>query len=631
MCTTPPWMSLVPEPVRICGYVLFWYILSIGLTFFNKWMYSSYGLKYPLSITTIHFLYGLGAASFARWMRTRWSLGPPPLRLSLREYARGMAPAGVFSAIDIGLSNRSLALITVSLVTVIKSTTLVFLLIFSIAFRLERFRWPLLLVVISIAAGAALFSYDNTSSEQPIVKTIAAVIAPSPTASVYPSVDDGLATASGTRALGCILALAAAVVGGLRWVLVQAGMQRRGAVAVANVPPKTSHSPPSNTNSSRAGDAHNAHSDEFVVGPVDSAAGGESEGETDDAQQRIATEDAGDASQAHSHKMHPMDGMFYISPTAFLTLLPFAAALEGSQFVHSSVLFGASNGGTLLMSVLIIVSAANIAFFMTLAEYLLVQRTSSLSFAVAGMVKEVVTILLSVVIFGDRHSPMNYAGLAISLCGIGMYNYIKYTAMRDPTAFTAASLAPPNNSSIHRSNGDGEGASHDGDAGRNSLQRGEWRGRMHSATADLPQKSTGVGAFFRTLGQKIRSALSRGRAYRTLPSMEDVFYDSNEDGDIVFDVNGAENFGMVDLASTERTRDGAPPRSGEGGRGTFKGGKGGQGAPAPAMVAMGTAVAASDDVSCSDVDDDEETVLWSHGEVTSAAPRPASARTFARR
>ena len=36
------------------GSVLLWYALSIGLTYYNRWLLKSYGFHYPLTLTMIH-------------------------------------------------------------------------------------------------------------------------------------------------------------------------------------------------------------------------------------------------------------------------------------------------------------------------------------------------------------------------------------------------------------------------------------------------------------------------------------------------------------------------------------------------------------------------------------------------
>lgn len=52
-----------------------------------------------------------------------------------------------------------------------------------------------------------------------------------------------------------------------------------------------------------------------------------------------------------------------------------------------------------------------------------------MTLSVAGIFKEIATILLSSSVFGDELTPINVTGLCIALTGIGMYNYLKYNLL----------------------------------------------------------------------------------------------------------------------------------------------------------------------------------------------------------
>ena len=60
-----------------------------------------------------------------------------------------------------------------------------------------------------------------------------------------------------------------------------------------------------------------------------------------------------------------------------------------------------------------------------LFEFRVVQLASGLTLSIAGVFKEVLTIVSSVHIFGDQLTPFNVAGLLICLAGIGGYQRLK--------------------------------------------------------------------------------------------------------------------------------------------------------------------------------------------------------------
>ena len=71
-----------------------------------------------------------------------------------------------------------------------------------------------------------------------------------------------------------------------------------------------------------------------------------------------------------------------------------------------------------------------LAFAMLLVELRVVQLASSLTLSVAGIFKEVLTVLASVAMFGDVLTPTRIAGLVVCLLGIGAYQVTRYRELR---------------------------------------------------------------------------------------------------------------------------------------------------------------------------------------------------------
>lgn len=84
-----------------------------------------------------------------------------------------------------------------------------------------------------------------------------------------------------------------------------------------------------------------------------------------------------------------------------------------------------------IKSSLILLLGGSLAFFMVLAEYLLISKTSAVTLTVAGVVKEVVTILVAVVFLGDDFTAVKGAGLAVIMIGVGWFNWFKYKKFRE--------------------------------------------------------------------------------------------------------------------------------------------------------------------------------------------------------
>lgn len=97
------------------------------------------------------------------------------------------------TSLDIGLSNLSLKLITLSFYTMCKSSSLIFVLFFAFLLKLEVPSLRLILVITFIAAGVLLMVFTTTTFSL----------------------------------LGLILVLSASFLGGLRWGLTQILLKKR--------------------------------------------------------------------------------------------------------------------------------------------------------------------------------------------------------------------------------------------------------------------------------------------------------------------------------------------------------------------------------------------------------------------
>jgi len=133
-----------------------WFCFALVLSLYNKWMFDKnrYGFPYPLFVTCLHMWIQFALATFVRftWPATFRPEGRP----NVPDYCKKAVPTAVSTAVDIGFSNWSLKLITLSLYTMVKSSTLVFVLIFAFLFRLESPSIRLILVVLFIFAGVFL-------------------------------------------------------------------------------------------------------------------------------------------------------------------------------------------------------------------------------------------------------------------------------------------------------------------------------------------------------------------------------------------------------------------------------------------------------------------------------------------
>ncbi|KAF8585781.1 triose phosphate transporter [Ramaria rubella] len=167
--------------------IALWFFFGTLLSIYNKWMFSPdrFGFPFPLFVTCLHMWIQFALASLVRALlpgRFR-----PRERPSLRQYGQKVVPTAMATCIDVGLSNTSLKAITLSFYTMVKNSSLIFVLIFAFLFRLEVFSIRLVGVIFLILVGVILMVATETSFSLP----------------------------------GFLLVISASACGGLRWSLTQ--------------------------------------------------------------------------------------------------------------------------------------------------------------------------------------------------------------------------------------------------------------------------------------------------------------------------------------------------------------------------------------------------------------------------
>ena len=122
-------MRLVLIALNITG----WFIVSIGLTMYNKWMFYYSGFHFPLLVSSLHIAIKIPCAMAAMHL-----LGVPGLRLGRSRQTLQLGVTGCATALDIGLSNLAFLFISVTSYTIGKSSVPMWILLMCVALRLQR-------------------------------------------------------------------------------------------------------------------------------------------------------------------------------------------------------------------------------------------------------------------------------------------------------------------------------------------------------------------------------------------------------------------------------------------------------------------------------------------------------------
>ena len=112
--------------------MLQWWVPSVGLTFYNKWLFHERRFPLPLTTTLISFTLNSILAGGLRQIVSRYT-GQPLVHISWNDYTKRVVPTATAAAVDISASNASFMFVTVSLYTMCKSTSIIFLLGFGAA------------------------------------------------------------------------------------------------------------------------------------------------------------------------------------------------------------------------------------------------------------------------------------------------------------------------------------------------------------------------------------------------------------------------------------------------------------------------------------------------------------------
>ncbi|KAM3617926.1 uncharacterized protein V6R79_012776 [Siganus canaliculatus] len=182
-------VQFICRGLRTVGLVLLYYAFSIGITFYNKWLMTAF--RFPLFMTLVHLTINFCLSALTRRLMQCWT-GKPRVVLNWTDYLRKVAPTALATALDIGLSNWSFLFITISLYTMTKSSAVLFILFFSLVFKLEEPNPFLIVVVLLISSGLFMFTFESTQFNME----------------------------------GFIMVLMASFLGGIRWTLTQLLMQK---------------------------------------------------------------------------------------------------------------------------------------------------------------------------------------------------------------------------------------------------------------------------------------------------------------------------------------------------------------------------------------------------------------------
>ncbi|XP_053993612.1 solute carrier family 35 member C2-like isoform X2 [Hylaeus volcanicus] len=179
--------------------ILFWYCNSIGITALNKYLFDVAGFNLPLLVAFVHFsCVSIGLIVFFFFFPSYDEDSSLYNLISSATWSK-LIPIGVLAALDVSLSNLSYAEVSISVITIVKSSSIVITYLLSVAMKLEKFSYRF------FSAVTLTFLSICLTVNSMVVK----------------------------RKIGVIYLFGAVLAGGCRWVLVHEQLQPVCAVALA--------------------------------------------------------------------------------------------------------------------------------------------------------------------------------------------------------------------------------------------------------------------------------------------------------------------------------------------------------------------------------------------------------------
>ncbi|KAF9988999.1 Triose-phosphate Transporter [Mortierella antarctica] len=136
---------------------------------------------------------------------------------------------------------------------------------------------------------------------------------------------------------------------------------------------------------------------------------------------------------------NPISTIFFLSPIMGICLCIVAGIFEGYGTIFGSEFFASASVALGTLGLLFL--GGLFAFAMVLAEFNLIARTSVVTLSVLGIIKEVVTIVVSSLVFHDQLTLVNILGLFVTLTGIGFYHFMKLREMKAKARRASKDLA----------------------------------------------------------------------------------------------------------------------------------------------------------------------------------------------
>lgn len=131
-------------------------------------------------------------------------------------------------------------------------------------------------------------------------------------------------------------------------------------------------------------------------------------------------------------KLDALSSLYYIAPCCLSFIFPACLYFEAGSLPWDVMMTSKFAG--------IMAASGAVAFSLNVAVVVLISNTSALTLTLAGIVKDLLLVFLSVAIFGSPVTPLQYFGYTVALFGLNMHK--EYKKSPETSAKAIAALFP---------------------------------------------------------------------------------------------------------------------------------------------------------------------------------------------
>ena len=145
-------MGLLEDAIAVYSYVGLWISLSAGVILYNKYILTSFGFPFPVTLTMIHMAF----CSVAAFVIVRVLKVVKGVNMTRDAYVQKIVPVGFLFAVVLWLGNSAYVYLSVAFIQMVKALMPCVVYLVGVAFKVESFKTRVMANMVAIASYGEL-------------------------------------------------------------------------------------------------------------------------------------------------------------------------------------------------------------------------------------------------------------------------------------------------------------------------------------------------------------------------------------------------------------------------------------------------------------------------------------------